>query len=123
MQHTSFSPKYAVGRRPFLSKQKNDNTHAISAPTPNGPILTECVTLRNVMSSEVDAEVDIVHHDGKVAVPIITALNEMGQTQGPIHLKTDNATAKDFLNRNIRQNRIKSFDMWFHRMIERIQWG
>ena len=75
------------------------------------------------MSSAAEAEVGTVHHNGKVAVPIITALNEMGHLQGPIPLKTDNLTAEGFLNKKIRQKRSKSFDMRFHWMIDRIQQG
>ena len=106
----------------YLSDKIADN-HSIPTPTPNGPILTECVTLRNVMSSAAEAEVGTVHHNGKVAVPIITALNEMGHLQGPIPLKTDNLTAEGFLNKKIRQKRSKSFEMRFHWMIDRIQQG
>ena len=51
----------------YLSDKIADN-HSIPTPTPNGPILTECVTLRNVMSSAAEAEVGTVHHNGKVAV-------------------------------------------------------
>ena len=61
----------------YLSK-KIDNKHSIPDPTSNGPILTKCVILRNVMSSTAEAEVGTVHHNRKLAVPIITALNEMG---------------------------------------------
>ena len=76
--------------------------------------------LRSVMSLAAKAEVGTVHHNGKLAVPIITALTEIGHVQGPILLKTDNATAEGFLNRSIRQKRSKSFDMRFHWIIDRI---
>ena len=97
----------------YLSKEI-DNTNSIPAPTHNGPILNECVTLRNAMLSTAEAEVGMVHHIGKVVIPIITALNEMGHIQGPIPLKTDNCTAEGFLNRNIQQKRSKLLHMWFH---------
>ena len=59
----------------------------------------------------------------KVAVPMTIVFNEMGHIQGPIPLKTDNATTEGFLNRSMRQKRIKSFDMHFHWMIDQIQQG
>ena len=65
----------------------------------------------------------MVHHNGKVTVPIVTVLTEMGHIKGPISLKIDNSTAKDFLNRSMRQKRSKSFDMRFHWMIEWIHQG
>ena len=43
-------------------------------PTPNGPILTECRTVRNVMSSAADVETIGIFHNAKIAVPIRTSL-------------------------------------------------
>lgn len=37
---------------------------AISQPPPNGPILIEYVTLRNIMMSAVEAETGTFHHNG-----------------------------------------------------------
>ena len=95
----------------FYLSNEIENTHSIPAPTPNGPILIKCVNLRNVMLSVAEAEVGTVHYDGKVAILIIAAFNEMGRIQSPVSLKIDNLTAKDFLNSNIRQKLSKSFDV------------
>ena len=46
-------------------------------PTPNGPILTEYRTFRNVMSSAAEAETIGIFHNAKVAFPIRTALIEL----------------------------------------------
>ena len=40
----------------FYFSDKPENTTSIPKPKPNGPVLTECVTLRNVMSSAAEAE-------------------------------------------------------------------
>ena len=77
------------------------NTTSIPTPKPNGPILTECQTLRNFMSSTAKVEVNPVHHDGKELIPIRTALEEMRYLQGPTPIKTENNTAGGFLNRTI----------------------
>ena len=106
----------------YLSN-KIDNIHFIPTPTPTGPILTEFVTLRNVMSSTAKAEVGTVHHNGKVLFPIIIVLNEMGYLQGPTPLKIDNCTAEVLINKKIQQKCSKSFNMRFHCMIDRIQQG
>ena len=90
---------WGAGR--FYLSNRIDNTHPIPSPIPNVPILTKCVTLRNVISLATEAEVGTVHNNGKVTVPIIRALNEMGHIQGPIPLKIDNTTAEGFLNRNV----------------------
>ena len=104
----------SCGAEHFYLSDEISNMHAVPSFTPNGPILTKCVTLRNIMSSAAEAEDGTVHHNGKLAVLIITDLTEMGHAQGPIPLKTDNATAKDFLNRSIHQKRSKSFNTRFH---------
>ena len=101
----------------------SDNfTNMISTPhpKPKGPILIECTTLRNVMSSAAEAEVGIVHHNGKAAIPVGTALNEMRYPQGPTPIKTYNNTTDRFFNNKIKQKRSKCFDMKFHCMIDRI---
>ena len=52
-------------------------------PKPNGSILTECRTIRNVMSSAAEADTIGIFHNGKVAVSIRTTLNKLGNPQAP----------------------------------------
>ena len=68
-------------------------------PKPNGPILSECQTLKIVISSAAKAEVGIAHLNSKAAIPVRNALNEMGQPQEPTPIKTDNNTADGFLRK------------------------
>ena len=91
------------------------------SPTPNGPIHTECVTLRNVMTSAAEAETQTVYHNGKVAIPIRNTLAELGHPQPPTPIKTDNSTACGILNSSMRQKRSKAFDMKIYFMKDRIQ--
>ena len=79
------------------------NMTSISHPKPNGPFLTECTTLRNIISSVAETEVVKVHHNGKAAIPVRTALDKMGHLQGPTPVKTDNNTANGSLNKKIKQ--------------------
>ena len=69
----------SCGAGNFYLSDVISNTHAIPSLISNGPIWTECVTLHNVVSSAAEEEVGTFHHNGKVAVPIITALTEMGR--------------------------------------------
>ena len=55
----------------------------IPSPQDNGPILTECVTLKNVVPSVADVEADTLHHNGKTAIPIRTTLQKLEHPQGP----------------------------------------
>ena len=73
------------------------------------------------MSSVAEAEVGTVHHNGKIAIPVRTAVIEMGHPQGLTPLKTDNSTADDFFNKTIKPKRSKAFDMKFHWMKDRIE--
>jgi hypothetical protein len=59
-------------------------------PTPNGPIHTECRTLRSVVSSAAEAECGGLYHNSQNAVPIQDTLITIGHPQPPIPIKTDN---------------------------------
>ena len=56
---------WSGGADHFYLSNKIGNTHSIPTPTPNGPILIECVTLQNVMSSTAGVELGAVYHFGK----------------------------------------------------------
>ena len=87
----------------FYLSDNYTNMTSILHPKSKDLILTECTTLRNVMSSAAEAEVGTIHHNGKAAMPVRTALDEMGYPQGPTLVKTDNNTADGFLNKKIKQ--------------------
>ena len=87
----------------------------------NDPILTECQTLKYVMSSAAEAEVGTTHTNGKAAIPIRVALDEMDHPRSPTPLNTDNNTAEGFINNTICKKRSKAFDMHFHYTIDRIK--
>ena len=90
-------------------------------PKPNGAILTECNTLRSVMTSAAEAETITVFNNGKSAVPIIVTAEELGHSQPATTFKTDNSTADGILNATMRQRRSKHYDMkiwWFHEKIK-----
>ena len=92
-------------------------------PKPNGAIVTECRTVRNVMSSAVEAEIIGIFHNAKVAVPVRAALAEMGHPQPPTTIRTDNSTSHGILTSTIRQKRSKAFDMNIYWIKDRIKRG
>ena len=60
-----------------------ENLYLRSSPTSSniipshrykGPILTECITLKNIMSSAAEAEAHTLHHNGKKVIIIRTTL-------------------------------------------------
>ena len=88
-------------------------------PAPNGPILTECKTIRHVVASAAEAETGGLFYNGQTIIPIRQALEALGHKQPPTPLKTDNSTARDFVNRSLRQKRSKSWDMRYHWLRDR----
>ena len=87
----------------FYLSDKLTNTLIPPLPKMNGPILTELQTLKYVMSSATEEEVGNVQNNGKAAIPIRVTLDEMGHSQGPTPLKTDNNTAEGFFNNTVRK--------------------
>jgi hypothetical protein len=89
------------------------------SPQPNGPILTECRTLRNVVASAAEAETGGLFHNAQTTLPIRVALEELDHPQPPTPLKTDNSTATSFVHSSMKQKRSKSWDMRYHWLRER----
>jgi hypothetical protein len=92
-------------------------------PKPNGPVHVLCKTIRTVAASAAEAETGGLFLNGQEAVPIITALEEMGHKQPPTGtpLETDNSTAHDILKAQVRMKRSKAFDMRYHWLKDRIE--
>ena len=91
----------------FLS----DNPEFKRTIFPNGPILTECKTIRTVVASAAEAETHGIFHNAQTALPIRFILNQMGHIQPPTPLKTDNKIAEAFVQQEMRHKKTKSWDM------------
>jgi hypothetical protein len=85
-------------------------------PKPNGAVHVLCKTIRGVPASAAEAKTGGLFLNGQEAVPIITALEEMGhkQTTTGTPLETDNSTAHDIIKAQVRMKRSKAFDMRYH---------
>jgi hypothetical protein len=85
-----------------------DNNELISA---NGAINILCQIMREVVSSATEAELAALFHNAKEACPIRITLEEMGHTQPPTIIQTDNSTAAGIANDYVKQKRSKAIDM------------
>jgi hypothetical protein len=91
-------------------------------PKPNGAVHVLCQTIRGVPASASEAETGGLFNNAQEALPMITALREMGHPQ-PVTgtpLETDNSTARDILKAQVRMKRSKAFDMRYHWLQDRI---
>jgi hypothetical protein len=100
------------------------NNSAANPPdtTPNGAVHVLCKTICAVPASAAEAKTGGLFLNGQEAIPIITALEEMGHQQPTTGtpLETDNFTAHDILKAQVRMKRSKAFDMRCHWLKDRI---
>jgi hypothetical protein len=90
-------------------------------PRPNGPIHTECRTLRHVVSSAAEAECGGLFHNSQNAIPIRDTLIAMGHPQPPTPIKTDNLTTLGIVTSLMKPKRSKSWDMRYHWIEDRVK--
>jgi hypothetical protein len=101
-----------VGGQFFLS---SDTT----IPPNNGPVLNIAHIIKNVISSATKAELAGLYIMAHKAVYIRIILKELGHTQPPTPLQTDNAMADAVINGKIQLKRTKAMDMRFHWLRDR----
>jgi hypothetical protein len=92
-------------------------------PKPNGPIHTECRTLRSVVSSAAEAECGGLYHNSQNAIPIRDSLIAIGHPQPPTPIKTDNSTALGIVTSLMKPKRSKTWDMRYHWIEDRVHMG
>ena len=88
--------------------------------TNNAPLLTECYSLKNVVSSAAEAECGGIFHNCTIAIGIRNTLQEMGHPQKKTSVITDNTTATSFVHSAMRAKRSKSWDMKYHWLRDRM---
>jgi hypothetical protein len=79
--------------------------------TLNGSILNVASVIKNVVASAAESEVGACFHNAQSGAPLRVTLTELGHTQPPTPLRTDNSTAFGILNETIKQKRSKAMDM------------
>jgi hypothetical protein len=80
----------------------------------NGSILNAAAVIKNVVASAAESEVGACFHNAQSGAPLRVTLAELGHTQPPARLRTDNSTAYGILNETIKQKRSKAMDMRYN---------
>jgi hypothetical protein len=74
-----------------------------------------------VVASAAESEVGACFHNAQSGAPLRVTLTELGHTQPPTPLRTDNSTAFGILNETIKQKRSKAMDMRYHWQTDRVR--
>ena len=74
-------------------------------PERNGPIHTDCKTIRNVVSSAVESETRVTFNNGKTAISMQPDLIALDHKQPETPLKTDSYTTEGFVNSGMKPKR------------------
>ena len=75
------------------------------------------------MSSAAEAEYRWLYINAQDAVPLIITLEEIGNKQDPVPLKTDKSTTKGIMNKTIKQKISKVMDMRFYWLVNKVEQG
>jgi hypothetical protein len=87
----------------------------------NGSILNVAAVIKNVVASGAESEVGACFHNAQSGVPLRVTLTELGHTQPPTPLRTDNSTAYGNVLETIKQKRSKAMDMRCHWLTDRVR--
>ena len=79
----------------------------------NGAIHTLCAILKHVVASAAEAELGALFINAKEGKVLRLTLEEMGHTQPPTPIHTDNTTASGIANGTIKRQRSRAMDMRF----------
>ncbi len=79
----------------------------------NGAFLNISQIIKSVMSSVAEAELGALYINAHEAVPCRSVLHEMGHSQPPTPIQTDNSTALGVVTNSILPRRTKAADMRF----------
>ena len=111
-----------TGGHYYLSSLPTNPKKSPNLPPPaNFLIHTECRILKHVVASAAKAEFGGLFHNGQTAVPLRITLHELGFTQPPTPIKTDNSAAEGIVTATVRQKRSKEMYMRFYWMKDRVK--
>jgi hypothetical protein len=88
--------------------------------TLNGSILNVASVIKNVVASAAESEVGACFHNAQSGNPLRITLTELGHTQPPTPLHTNNSTVFGISNETIKQKRSKAMDMRYHWLTYRV---
>jgi hypothetical protein len=75
----------------------------------NGSIPNVDAVIKNVVASAAESEVGACYHNAQSGAPLRITLAELGHTQPPTPLRTDNSTAFGNVKETIKQKRSKQW--------------
>ena len=109
----------------YLGNKRPDRPILPDDPLPmmNGPVHVHCSIMPMIVSSAAEAETGGAYYNGKDAVTLRTALEEMGHPQAATPMECDNTTTVGIINDTIRQRRSKAMDMRFYWIKDRQKQG
>jgi hypothetical protein len=99
----------------FLGKKSPEHN------TLNGYILNVAAIIKNVVASAAESEVGACFHNAQSGAPLRVTLTELGHTQPPTPLQTDNSTAFGIVNETIKHKRSKAMDIRYHWLTDRVR--
>ena len=88
-------------------------------PERNGPIHTECKTIRNVVSSADESETCGTFKNRKTDIDMRQALITLDHEKPATPLKTDNSKTEGFINSGMKPKHSKTWDMKWHWLREK----
>ena len=100
-----------MGNKPY---NNNDN---------NGGVLTNATILKNIMASAAEAEYGALFNNSRLALPLRMVLENLGHSQPPTPIFTDNLTSQGLANESLKMGQSKFMDMRFHLIRDRIKQG
>jgi hypothetical protein len=74
-----------------------------------------------MVASAAESEVGACFHNAQSGAPLRVTLTELGHTQPPTPLRTDNSTTFGILNETIKHKRSKAMDMRYHWLTNRVR--
>jgi hypothetical protein len=89
--------------------------------TLNGSILNVAAVIKNVVASAAESEVGACFHNAQSGARLRVTLTELGHTQAPTPLRTDNSTAYGIVSETIKKKRSKAMDMRYHWLTDRVR--
>jgi hypothetical protein len=89
--------------------------------TLNRSILNVAAVIKNVVASSAESKVGACFHNAQSGAPLRVTLTELGHTQPPTPLRTDNSTSYGIVNETIKQKRSKAMDMRYHWLTDRVR--
>jgi hypothetical protein len=89
--------------------------------TLNGSILNVASVIINVVASAAKSEVGACFHSAQSGALLRVTLTELGHSQPPTHIRTNNSTAFGIFNETIKQKQSKAMDMRYHWITDRVR--